>query len=397
MVKNTKWDANGVYMNERRSGRIGINAGAVTTAKGGAGFHIVHITSALVALGAFEKCIVFCSRQGLPNFASLHSNCKVLPICPSSVLARLIWEQTVLPFLMLFLGLRVLLSPNYSTPLIHFGFKNVVTIFDLSFFPLRDLYPRSRQIFRYIIHLSVRVADEVIAISEHTRRDILKYIGPYSDKISVVHCGVDDRFKRPSLQLEITRVREKYGIDTDYILFTGFLEPRKNLGRLLEAYAHSKDLIRQKLVIAGGQGWWYERTYAMVKNLGISSRVVFTGYVPDEDLPPLYSGATLFVFLSLYEGFGIAPLEAVCCGTPVLASGNTCLPEVLGKAACYVDPYNTKEIESKLAQLLNDPDELNLLRSACEATGASFSWKKAAYETSQILLRRPGLRSTALQ
>ena len=310
----------------------GINASALSSRKGGASFYILNITKALAEVDRQNKYYVFTTGMGAKQFKNLPSNFLLIASAPQNVFLRLIWEQTILPFLCKKYKINTLFSPNYTSPLILPGIRSVVTIFDLSFFPLAKLYPFSRRLFKPIIHLSVKLSDAVIAISEFTRKDIVRYIGPYDYKIKVIYLAADSRFNGPVSGSEIDRIKVNYKIPGRYILFIGFLEPRKNLERLLQAFSSVRDKIDHDLVIAGGEGWWYEPTYRKVKELELESRVIFTGYVSDDHLPALYSGATFFAFPSLYEGFGIAALEAICCGTPVLAANNTSLPEVVGDA-----------------------------------------------------------------
>ncbi len=362
---------------------IGINASALSKRKGGASFYILNITKALAEIDKQNHYHVFTTVIGKEQFGNLPSNFTIHSVAPRSVVKRLIWEQTALPYLCKKYKVNTLFSPNYTSPLILPGIRSVVTIHDLSFFPLAKLYPIARRMFKPIIHLSVRFSSKVIAVSEYTRKDILRYIGPFDDKIKVIYEAADSRFTGPASQDEIDRVRDLYQIPGRYFLFTGFLEPRKNLERLLQAFASVQDKNDQYLVIAGGEGWWYEATYRKVKELGLEKRVIFTGYVSDDHLQALYSGATFFAFPSLYEGFGIAALESICCGTPVLASNNTALPEVVGNAGVFVDPFNIKEIGNAILSFTEQG--MKIPEENCLAAGNKFSWNKAAIETLELL------------
>lgn len=365
---------------------IAINASAIGKVKGGASFYIVNIIPHLVNLSSEHSYTIFCTSFGKKYFAGLNSNCAIQASAPQSVILRLIWEQIVLPFSCLRKKVTVLFSPNYTTPLCTPGFATVVTIHDLSFFPLSHLYPRSRRLFKPIIRASIKKANRVIAVSEFTRQDIGRYIGIKSmRKVSVVYNAADDRFISQKNTATNSALLTRYGITGKYILFTGFLEPRKNLNRLLEAYASLSSQLDHSLVIAGCKGWWYAATFDKVIQLGIDKKVIFTGYVDDDDLPQLYKNAAVFVFPSLYEGFGIAALESICCGTPVLAANNTALPEVVGEAGLYVDPYDSCAIAQALLKIV-EPAVLKRLKENCSKASSQFSWKKAAEETLQILL-----------
>jgi glycosyltransferase involved in cell wall biosynthesis len=364
---------------------IGINASALSTQKGGASFYILNIVNALAQVDFDNRYFIFTTSAVKDQFLNLPSNFKIIPCAPSKTLPRLLWELTFLPLILCKkFKIRVLFSPNYTAPPFHPRLYSVVTIHDLSFFPMAKYYPRSRRFFKQIIRLSVKFSDRVIAVSNFTKADILKYIGPYEKKICVVHEAADIKFlDEPAIE-RITDVKKKYNINREYILFIGFLEPRKNLERLLCAYSMIKDNIKHDLVIVGGQGWWYEQTYHKVKELGISDRVIFTGYVEDCELPLFYRGATLFAFPSLYEGFGIAALESVYSDTPVLASNNSALPEILGEAATYVDPYSTEEIALTMRRLLESEEALAELKRKCGAVRAKYCWQKAARETLEL-------------
>jgi glycosyltransferase involved in cell wall biosynthesis len=361
---------------------IGINASALSAVRGGASFYIFNIVNALAEVDSVNKYFIFTTNAASGQFPNLPPNFRLISGAPARTPLRLLWEQSILPFaLCKKYKIRVLFSPNYTAPVLRFGVYSIVTIHDLSFFPLVKYYPRTRRLFRWVIRLSVKHSNAVIAVSNFTKCDILKFIGPYGKKISVVYEAADPRFLNEAQGEQISAVLKKYRINREYILFIGFLEPRKNLERLLRAYSMIKDSVSHDLVIAGGQGWWYERTYRAVTELGISDRVVFTGYVDDADLPHLYKGAALFAFPSLYEGFGIAALEAVFSGTPVLASNNSALPEILGDAAAYADPFDTAKLASEMERLLTSREALSALKKNCRGAGAKYSWQKAARET----------------
>jgi alpha-1,3-rhamnosyl/mannosyltransferase len=227
-------------------------------------------------------------------------------------------------------------------------------------------------------------ASHVIAISEATRRDVIEHLHIPAQRISVVYGAADDRF-RPHPPDVVAPVLARYGLyGGDYILSIGTLEPRKNYVRLMEAYAalHARtDVPPPPLVIAGGHGWLYEEILATPERLGLAEQIRFLGKVPAADLPLLLAGAGLFVYPSLYEGFGLPVLEALACGVPVVASHTTSIPEVLGDAGLYCDPLDPSSMTRALANLLNSPELAARLRQAGPARAARFSWQRAARET----------------
>ncbi|MCL2183137.1 MAG: glycosyltransferase family 4 protein [Chitinispirillia bacterium] len=364
---------------------IGINASALSAQMGGASLYILKIINALAQVDHENSYFIFTTAAGKAHFSNLPQTFSTIPCAPSKTITRLLWEQTVLPLAVCKkYKIRVLFSPNYTAPLFHPGVRSAVTIHDLSFFPMAEYYPRSRRIFRHIIRLSVKHSDRVISVSHFTKDDILKYVGAYEKKIRVIHVAADTRFLNEPPEDDLRQLRQKYKINNGYVLFIGFMEPRKNLERLLCAFAAIKDKIAHDLVIVGGHGWWYEQTYRRVEELGISGRVVFTGYAEDSEIPLFYRGAALFAFTSLYEGFGAAALESVFSDTPVLASDNSALPEVLGTAAAYVDPFNTDEIAEKMLHLLTSESALAELKKNCADVKVKYSWQKTARETLDV-------------
>jgi glycosyltransferase involved in cell wall biosynthesis len=191
---------------------------------------------------------------------------------------------------------------------------------------------------------------------------------------------------RPSpTRKEIERVRNIYGISGDYILAVGSIQPRKNLARLIEAYA---DLRRQRphdklprLVLVGKRAWLYEETLRAVAACGIAAQTIFTGYVPESDLPALYTGALCFVYPSYFEGFGLPPLEAMSCGTPVITGDRTSLPEVVGDAGLLVNPFDTQALAQALARLIDDESLRATLGDRGLRRAAQFNWRDNARQT----------------
>jgi glycosyltransferase involved in cell wall biosynthesis len=232
-------------------------------------------------------------------------------------------------------------------------------------------------------------ADHIIAVSQATRRDIIQHLRIPAERISVIYEAADARRFHPDYTpAHIQTVLQRYELQRGrYVLSLGTLEPRKNYVRLIEAYA----LLRQQasataddlppLLIAGGYGWLYEQILAAPERLGIAEQVRFLGNVPDADLPLLLAGAQLFVYPSLYEGFGLPVLEALACGVPVVASHSSALPEVLGTAGIYCDPLDSASIARSIGQVLASATLRTALQQAGPARAAQFSWQRAAHET----------------
>jgi glycosyltransferase involved in cell wall biosynthesis len=295
---------------------------------------------------------------------------------------RLSWEMARQPP-------EVLFVPAHVLPLVH-PRSSVVTVHDLGYLT----YPEAhRLVDRLYLDLSTRynarAARRVIAVSQATKDDLVRQYGIEPDKITVVYSGCEERMQPVEDEGTIERVKAGYHIGGDYVLYVGTLQPRKNLERLLEAYAMVRRRAKRGetpgLVIAGRKGWLYDQIFQQVKRLGLESEVTFPGYVPQEDLPALLSGARLFVYPSLYEGFGLPVLEAMACGTPVLCSNVSALPEVAGKAALLVDPLDVKGMAEAMDRLLGDEGLRSQLVERGYRQVRRFSWGRCARETLAVL------------
>lgn len=257
----------------------------------------------------------------------------------------------------------------------------VVTVLDLTF----RLFPqyhnrRTRVVAQSGLRRAVKDADALIAISGHTAGDLVRLCGVNPKRVHVVPLAADARFV-PVRDTAATLAR--YHIDTPFVLYVGTLEPRKNLGLLLHAFAALGDP-QVKLVLAGTKGWLCEDVFATVERLGLAGRVLFTGFVADEDLPALLSGARAFVYPSLYEGFGLPVLEAMQCGTPVITTNVSSLPEVAGDAALLVAPDDVAGLQQALRRVLSEPGLRDELRGKGLSQAARFSWQKTAEQTAQV-------------
>ncbi len=311
---------------------------------------------------------------------------------------RIAWEQTRLAVLSA--SLDLLHGLAYATPLAA-RCPTVVTVHDLSFlrFP-ETLRPFNRYYLGLMTRAATRRAVRVIADSESTRQDVIALCGVPADRVITVHIGVAKQFcpagpdavadfrRRPGPCSELAD-----GLPEHFILFVGTLEPRKNLVRLIEAYAGWRQAADRpaKLVIAGGKGWYYERIFARVQELGLTGEVIFPGYLPAAALPWWYRAADLFVYPSVFEGFGLPVLEAMACGTPVITSSASSLPEVAGKAALLVNPDDTGAWANAISRVLAEPAFAAELREAGLQQAARFSWQQTAADTVAVYRAALGL------
>lgn len=270
---------------------------------------------------------------------------------------------------------------NYIVPPFVHG-KKVVTIHDMVYkaFP-ETVRGRTKFMLEMGLKKSMKRADIIVTDSEFSKSEIIKYFPEYSQKIRVVPCGVDcEKFKPCDNPKEISRVKKSLGINSDYFLYVGTIEPRKNLVRLIKAYKVFTKHVENppELVLAGAKGWLCDDIYKLVKKLDLERKVIFTKYVPSEDMTPLMCGAIAFVFPSLYEGFGMPPLEAMACGVPVLASGEASIPEVVGDCAVICDAYSVKSIAKGLYRLYKNPDLCRDLSLRGLERSKQFTWERSA-------------------
>jgi glycosyltransferase involved in cell wall biosynthesis len=258
----------------------------------------------------------------------------------------------------------------------------IMTVHDLIFERYPEHHTRTNRAFlKLAMPLFVRAADRIIAVSQQTKRDLIELYHTPAGKITVIYEGVDPRF-RPAPADEIARVKAAYSPDRPYLLMVGTLEPRKNHATAARAVARLKAMgFPHRLLVVGGRGWLFDQVQAAVAEAGVANDVTFAGYVPAEDLPPLYSGAACALMPSLYEGFGFPVLEAMACGAPVVCSDASSLPEVAGEAARLVPPTDDEALAAAVARLLREPGLAAGLREQGFAQAARFRWARCAAET----------------
>jgi glycosyltransferase involved in cell wall biosynthesis len=260
----------------------------------------------------------------------------------------------------------------------------VATIYDCTFVTHPEYHlPANVEHCLRGTRLAIERADALIAISESTRRDLIERMGAPADRVVVTRLGVDPDLARVTDTARLQTVRRRYGLPEQFVLSLGAMEPRKNLPRLLQAFAALAPALRKdfRLVVAGAQGWLNGSVHEQVQRLGLEESVRFAGYIEQEDLAALYSLATVFAYPSLWEGFGLPVLEAMACGTPVLTSNVSSLPEVTGDAALLVPPSDVDAIAERLTRLLEDEQLRRELSERGYRRAAQFSWERCARAT----------------
>lgn len=316
----------------------------------------------------------------------------LFPICLQKVKTGLIkflvpkklWTRWRLPLELYFGKPRpdVFFTPGHYTPAFS-PIPLVCSIMDLGFLKFPEQFTRKDLLqLSSWTKCSIKKVNNILAISKSTKNDIIKAYGIPGKKITVAYPGYDKKkFNTKIAEPEVEKVRGKYKINNDYILFLSTLKPSKNIERLLEAFAQLK-ADKLKLVIAGKKGWLYEPIFSKVKELGLEKQVVFTGFVPEDEVPALMVGAKVFVLPSLWEGFGIPVVEAMACGVPVVVSNAGSLPEVVGEAGVIVDPESAENIAGGIREALEQKSQLT---KKVLIQAKKFSWEKTARKTLEVL------------
>jgi len=288
----------------------------------------------------------------------------------------------------LFYGKFDLIHTLHPFSPVKFKAKYIATIHDLTPLISSDWFPELHSLkFRFIIKRTTERADKIIADSISTKKDIIEFFDYPEENIEVVYLASDEIYKPVEDKEEIAEIRKKYGISRKYILFVGTIEPRKNLIRLLSVFEKLKIKFKEyQLVIVGQVGWMSEKFFEKLKNLpeNVKKDIILTGYIPKEDMVYLYNDSELFIYPSLYEGFGLPVLEAMSCGVPVITSNISSLPEVGGDACIYVNPYDEEDILYKIEKVLDNEEIKKEMRKKGLERAKLFNWEKTAENTLKV-------------
>ncbi|MCD4700461.1 MAG: glycosyltransferase family 4 protein [Candidatus Aegiribacteria sp.] len=260
----------------------------------------------------------------------------------------------------------------------------VITIHDLSGYKMPGLHKRKTHFTNLIYPLFAKKASRIIAVSEFTSKELSSCFPEVSSKTTVIYEAAPPEYSEVTEESELDRVREKYNLPSHFFLFLGTLEPRKNLPRLMEAFLQEVDSIPHSLIISGAIGWKTKELFNKLKISGAEDRIKLTGFVDREDIPALLSLAGAFIYPSLYEGFGLPVLEAMACGTPVITSNVSSMPEIAGDAALLVDPLSTESIANAISILAHDEGKRTLLRERGLERAGEFSWEETARKTLEV-------------
>lgn len=362
--------------------KIGIDARLLTDNKTGIGTYTNRLITELAAADKENQYVLYTDKEHEFNMPDNFS----IRLIPQR--RRILWTNLYLPWYLSADNIDIFHSvANFEVPIMA-RCKIVVTIHDLIPLLYPELVPfRYRVLFRTLIKKAAERSKKVLTVSHSSKKDIIELLGINSDRVVVIYEA--GHTQSPSILDKTTpdQIRERFKLCGRYILFVGVIEPKKNIPTLIKAFKLLKrnggggDI---KLVIAGGKGWFYDQVFTCVEELGLKNEVIFTGFVSKEDLYQLYNGAELFVFPSLYEGFGLPPLEAMACGTPVVCSNTGSLPEVVGDAGIFVDPMDLNGWVEAMRGVLNNPSlQARMVEKGLERA-KQFSWKKTAEETLKV-------------
>jgi glycosyltransferase involved in cell wall biosynthesis len=284
-------------------------------------------------------------------------------------------------------GVTLFHAPHYVLPPL-IRCRSVVTIHDCIHLMFPQYLP-NRLAFGYArtsIGLAARRATRVLTVSESSKRDILRFVNTQPEKIDVIYNAYDERFAIDPAEADVVRVRERFQLQDEFVLYAGNVKPHKNLERLIEAFhiVRKRGLDHLKLVMIGDEISKYTALRRAVHRHQLHPYVRFLGYLPEETLAVMYRLAGVFVFPSLYEGFGLPPLEAMASGTPVVTSNVSSLPEVAGDAAVLVDPYDPRAIADGMYRVLTDEQLRKDLRHRGVARAGMFSWEQSVRRVRKI-------------
>ncbi len=347
---------------------------------GGISCYIRHLLIELAKQPGKHEYTVFVNGQDVvERLAAQHPQITYIPVSwsESRPIARVTWEQLTLPSIIRQRHIDVLHSPaNVLPERLPRSCAGVVTLHDLAFMRFPNILKRSKRLYHRTFTIrSLQRATMVITDSDSTKQDAIELVGVPAERIQTVYLAVDPRFSNEIKAEELEAFRQKQALTKGFLLYLGTLEPRKNITTIIEAYAQlrQKYAIEEKLVLAGGKGWFYDAIFEKVQKLGLESEVMFPGYVADSEQALWYSAASAFVYPSLYEGFGLPVAEALSCGTPVVTSNVSSLPEAGADIALCVDPQNVEAMAEALYKALTDAAYRQKCRTMAPTVAQRFS------------------------
>lgn len=366
-----------------------INALLLNANYSGVQYSIEYFIEALSRLSSKEfKFTVLISKNFKGKLIETSSlTLKRVPFDSSNRVKRVLYENFILPNLLVKGGFDLYHSPGYTLPYFS-SIKSIITVHDLIALDFPELCQNETAIyFSAVLSQAIKKSTKIIAVSKKVKEDILQrfpQIG--SEKIQVIYNGVHSRFKRVNDFEKLITIKRKYNLPDKYLFFVGNLEPKKNLVRIIEAFCKLKEhnRIEHKLIIAGQKGWKFSSIFKCVESVVWCNDICFLDYVDEDELPSLYSLAEVLVFPSLYEGFGLPVLEAMSCGCPVIVSNKGALPEISGGFCPEVNPYSVRDLALAIIAVIENQDLKNNLVEKGYVWSKSFTWKNTAEKTLEL-------------
>ena len=363
---------------------IGINAQLLSNSQnyrnGGVSRYIRYLVTELAKQPDKHTYTIFVNGQDVAQQLPVSPNITYhsAPWPETQPAVRVAWEQLTLPSLIRQKHIQVLHSPvNVRPEFLPRSCASIVTLHDLAFLRFPNVLTRSKRMYHKIFTLhSLHHASMLITDSDSTKHDAHELVGIPHARIQTIYPCIDERFTNKRDEGQIHTFRQQHGLEDGFFLYLGTLEPRKNISALIDAYAllRQKHVIRHKLVLAGGKGWLYDTIFTKVQHMGLEAEVIFPGFVSDKEQVLWYQAANVFVYPSLYEGFGLPVAEALACGTPVVTSNVSSLPEAGTDLALCVDPCDADSLADAMYQALTD----QVLQAKCQQLAPAVAQKYAA-------------------
>jgi glycosyltransferase involved in cell wall biosynthesis len=372
---------NGSFWRWQQIMRIGMKISPLTVLRAGIPNYIIHLLGALAEIENCNEYILYTNRP-IPFKLDLPDRFRIVTVTFPSPHMQL-WYQIGLPLQMKKDEVQLYHDPVYPLPF-YLGIPGVITVHDLSNFTNPGIHSFRAALSGRLFPLHLRKARQIITDSLYTASELIRLFPWTESKINVVHPGSPDSFRKVTDPSVLSSLRERLKLPSRFFLFLGTLEPRKNLLRLLDAFSVSCTKNPHSLVIAGGLGWKYDKLLELVSDHPFRERIHLTGFVDEGDLVPLISSAEFLVYPSILEGFGFPVLEAMACGTPVITSNVSSMPEVAGDAAFLIDPLSVDSISNAISLLGGDRElREELTRKGLERAG-HFTWRKTALKTLEV-------------
>ncbi len=356
--------------------RIVIDARMITDEMHGIARYTYNLADRLTRLDQENEYILLAGSDSLAEFAADRPNCRLERVRSKFISVA---EQAELPKVLKKLKADLFHSPSFVAPL-YCPCRLIMTVHDVNHMVFPQYYGRIHQVYyRHVVRPSALKARKILTVSRFSRSEIIKFLGISPEKIIVTYNGIDNAFKVIDKTGVLEAVRRRYRLPAKFALYVGNKKPHKNVERLMESFSRVRTDCALVMTVEPDS-----RLTALAEDLGLAGRVIFTGNVAGHDLPVLYNLAAVFVFPSLYEGFGLPPLEAMACGTPVITSNRSSLPEVTGEAALLVDPYSSEELTAAIDRVLQDEGLCREMAAKGLLQAAEFSWEETARQTLEV-------------